>query len=209
MAEQKNDNPEAAVEGASAPSSTDAERIAALEADIAEQKDRILRAHAEMENLRRRTARELTEGRQYAVTSFARELLGVADNLRRALETLPKEGEAEGPARAFVEGVEMTERELQRVLAKHGVKPIEAAGQKFDPNMHQAMFEVEDAGVPAGTVVQVLQGGYAIGERVLRPAMVGVSKGGAKAAPKPADTKAEEAKPSAGEASAETAGKQD
>lgn len=209
MADEKATNPEAAAETAeTAAVKPEAERLQALEAELAGERDKLLRAHAEMENLRRRTAREITDARQYAITSFARELLAVADNLRRALDTVPAEKRAEGGAAlpAFAEGVEMTERELLRVLAKHGVKPIEAAGQKFDPHTHQAMFEVEDASVPAGTVVQVLQPGYAIGERMLRPAMVGVSKGGAKPEPKPTPAKPAPAEAATGEGSREAGG---
>ena len=175
------DAPEAAGEAGEA-RQTHAERLVELEAEYSEVRDRLLRAHAEMENLRRRTAREVTDAKQYAVSTFAREIVGIADNLHRAIETLPGEQrrQVEGPLSALIEGVEVTERELLRVLAKHGVAPIEAQGQKFDPNLHQAMFEIDDASVPAGTILQVLQPGYLIGERVLRPAMVGVSKGGAK-----------------------------
>jgi molecular chaperone GrpE len=133
-----------------------------------------------MENLRRRSEREASEARQYAITAFARELLSVADNLRRTLEAIPAEMRAADPAGLgkLVEGVELTEREFLRVLAKHGVRRIEAEGARFDPNFHQAIFEVEDGSLPSGTVAQVAQTGYALGDRVLRPAMVAVSRGG-------------------------------
>lgn len=167
--------------GASAPSPT-AELEAALEtarADVANLKDQVLRTLADMENLRRRTEREVRDGAQYAVTSFARDLLSVSDNLARALQSA---GDSEDAAvKAVVEGVAMTERELAKVLEKHGVKRIVAEGAKFDPNLHQAMFEVPNPELPSGTVVQELQTGYVIGERVLRPALVGVAKGGPKA----------------------------
>lgn len=164
--------------------SPEAERIAALEAENADVKDRLLRLAADMENLRRRTEREIKDARQYAVTSFAREILSVADNLRRAIEAVPAEARAGGDAGlvSLLDGVEMTERGLLASLEKHGVRKLEPEGQRFDPNFHQAMFEVPNPDVPNNTVVQVVQDGYVIGERVLRPAMVGVSKGGPKQA---------------------------
>ena len=153
----------------------------ALVAENAEMKDRVLRTVAEMENLRKRTEREVTDTRTYAIASFARDMLAATDAVSRALVTVPAEvrASAEGTMKSLIEGIELTEREMQRLLAKHGVTPIEAQGQKFDPHKHQAMFEVPDPSVPEGTVVQVVQTGYAIGDRVLRPAMVGVAKGGA------------------------------
>jgi molecular chaperone GrpE len=154
----------------------------ALMAENAELKDRTLRTIAEMENLRKRTEREIGDTRTYAIAGFARDMLAATDSLSRALVVLPPETRttAEGPLKSLIEGIELTEREMQRLLAKHGVKPIEAQGQKFDPHKHQAMFEVPDPSQPEGTVVQVMQAGYAIGDRVLRPAMVGVAKGGGK-----------------------------
>ena len=146
----------------------------------------MLRTLADVENMRRRSEREAQDARSYAVTAFARDLLNVADNLERALENLSEEARAaaEGALKTLVEGVELTSRELNTVLGRHGVKKLEPQGEKFDPNFHQAMFEVPDETLPAGTVTQVMQSGWKIGERVLRPAMVGVSKGGPKAAPK-------------------------
>ncbi|MCK5931078.1 MAG: nucleotide exchange factor GrpE [Fulvimarina manganoxydans] len=163
-------------------SAADAERIAELEAENADVKDRLLRLAADMENLRRRTEREVKDARTYAVTSFAREMLSVADNLRRAIDAVPDEARESGDSgmTSLIEGVEMTERGLLASLEKNGVKKLEPEGQKFDPNFHQAMFEVPNPNVPANTVVQVVQAGYAIGDRVLRPAMVGVAKGGPK-----------------------------
>jgi molecular chaperone GrpE len=157
----------------------------ALEREHAEMKDRLLRALAEMENLRRRTEREVADSRLYSVTSFARDLLAVADNMRRALEAVTPELRASthSAAKALVDGVELTERELLKALEKNGVRQFTPLGEKFDPNLHQAMFEVPDATVPAGSVVQVVQPGYMIGDRILRPALVGVSKGGPKVAP--------------------------
>jgi molecular chaperone GrpE len=157
----------------------------ALERDLADAKDRLLRTLAEMDNMRKRTEREVVDARLYGISAFARDILNVADSMHRALHALDEELRAKADSRikALLDGVELTERELMNALEKHGVKRIEPLGQKFDPNRHQAMYEVEDLGVPAGSVVQVVQAGYLIGERVLRPAMVAVSKGGAKAPP--------------------------
>jgi molecular chaperone GrpE len=151
----------------------------------AELKDRLLRTLAEMENLRKRTEREVTDARLYGVASFARDILGVADNMRRALDAVSPElrASAEPGVKALIDGVELTERELLKALEKNGVRQFSPRGEKFDPNVHQAMFEVPNPSVPAGSVVEVVAPGYMIGERVLRPAMVGVSKGGPKTAP--------------------------
>lgn len=164
---------------------TPEERIAQLEAEKEQLRDQVLRTAAEMENLRKRTEREVTDTRSYAIAGFARDMLVATDNLSRALMVIPAQlrENADGTLKSLIEGIEMTEREMQRLLQKNGVIPIQAEGEKFDPHRHQAMFEVPDAGVPEGTVVQVVQTGYAIGERVLRPAMVGVAKGGNKPAP--------------------------
>ena len=155
---------------------------AALAADL---KDKLLRTLAEMENLRRRTTREVADAELRGITAFARDMIGVADNMRRALDTVTPEmrNNAEAAVKALIEGVELTERSLLNALEKNGVKRFDAMGLKFDPNYQQAMYEVPDPSVPSGTVVQVVQAGFMIGERVLRPALVGVSKGGAKAAP--------------------------
>lgn len=162
----------------------EAVELEAARAEAAEHKDRLLRTLAEMENLRRRTEKEVKDARDYAITGFARDLLAVTDTFARALAALPAETHAEeGPVKAFVDGIEMTERELLRVMEKAGVKKIAAEGAKFDPNLHQAMFEMPSDG-PSGFVVQVMQEGFAIGDRVLRPALVGVSK--AMPAPTPA-----------------------
>ncbi|RUT30426.1 nucleotide exchange factor GrpE [Arsenicitalea aurantiaca] len=154
--------------------------VEALTAENAELRDRLLRTVAEMENLRKRTEREISDTRTYAIAGFARDMLTATDSLARALMVLPAETRetAEGTLKSLIDGIQMTEREMQRLLAKHGVTPIEAEGQKFDPHRHQAMFEVPDPSRPEGTVVQVVQAGFAIGDRVLRPAMVGVAKGG-------------------------------
>ena len=156
----------------------------ALDRELAEMKDRLLRTLAEMENLRKRTEREVTDARLYGVASFARDVLSVADNIRRALEAVPAEALANAQAmKVLVDGVELTERELLKALEKNGVRQFAPHGEKFDPNVHQAMFEVPDPSVPAGSIVQVMQPGYMIGERVLRPALVAVAKGGPKTAP--------------------------
>ena len=161
------------------------QRIAALEKEAADLKDQLLRTLAEMENLRRRTEREIADARTYAVTNFARDIVGAADNLTRAVVAVDTEARATGGEAliSLVEGVELTERELMKALEKHGVSRVDPAGEKFDPNFHQAMFEVPDPSVPSGTVVQVMQVGFKIGERVLRPALVGVGRGGPKTAP--------------------------
>lgn len=159
--------------------------VEALRTENAELRDRLLRTVAEMENLRKRTERDVADTRSYAIAGFARDMLSATDALSRALLVLPAEARDSGDATvtSLIEGIEMTEREMQRLLAKHGVRPIEAEGQKFDPHRHQAMFEVPDPSRPEGTVVQVVQAGFAIGDRVLRPAMVGVAKGGPSHAP--------------------------
>lgn len=159
--------------------------LEAVTRELAEAKDRTLRTLAEMENLRRRTAREVADARAYGITSFARDVLDIADNLQRALDAVPEETKAAADPglKALIEGVELTERSLLNTLEKNGVTKFDPSGEKFDPNLQQAMFEVPDASVPSGTVVQVVQTGYKIGERILRPALVGVSKGGAKPAP--------------------------
>jgi molecular chaperone GrpE len=159
--------------------------VAVLEAQVAELRDRFLRAVAEAENVRKRAERDVADERVYGVTGFARDILAVADNLARTLDAVAAEARssAEGPLKALLEGVELTDRELQKALAKNGIRRIDPQGEKFDPNFHQAVYEVPDANVPAGMVAQVIQPGYAIGSRVLRPAMVGVSKGGPRTAP--------------------------
>ena len=166
--------------------------IEALNAENTQLKDRVLRTLAEMENLRRRTEREVADARAYGVTSFARDILSVVDNLARALEHLPAEARAgaDPQIQSVIQGVELTARDLEAVLARHGVRKLDPKGQKFDPNFHQAIFEAPDETLPAGAVSQVVQSGWTIGDRVLRPAMVGVSKGGPRAAPKeePAST---------------------
>ncbi len=158
----------------------DYETLLKLLKENEELKDRALRAAADMENLRRRTVRDVHDARTYAIAAFARDMLSVTDDFGRALAAVPAEARAAGDAgfKALIEGVEITERAMLAALERHGVKKLAPEGEKFDPNFHQAMFEVPNPEVPAGTVVQVVQPGYSIGERVLRPAMVGLSRGG-------------------------------
>jgi molecular chaperone GrpE len=159
--------------------------LQALQGENVSLKDRLLRTLAEMENLRRRTEKEVADTRAYAVTGFARDVLTVADNMHRALDTIPAETRetADGALKTLIEGVVLTERDLMNTLERHGVKRIDPKGERFDPHLHQAMFEVPDTSVPTGTVMQVVQAGYVIGDRVLRPALVGVSKGGPRSQP--------------------------
>ena len=153
--------------------------INVLRAEADAQKDRALRALAEVENVRKRLERERDDARTYSVTRFARDLLTVADNLARALAAIPNDSRAKADEsiKAVLDGVEATERELQAALGRHGIKPIEAQGQRFDPHLHQAIAEVPAPGAQPGTVVNVVQSGYTIGDRLLRPAMVTVAKG--------------------------------
>jgi len=159
--------------------------VAELVREAAEYRDKLLRTLAEMENLRKRTEREVADARLYGNASFARDVLQVADNMQRAFDAMGPEVREHGDAKvkALVEGVELTERELLKVLDKHGVKKFSPAGEKFDPNFHQAMFEMEKPDLPPGHVAQVIQAGYMLGDRVLRPAMVAVVKAAPKAQP--------------------------
>ena len=162
--------------------------LESLLAENADMRDRLLRTMADMENLRRRTEREKGDTARYAISNFARDVLTIGDNLRRVIEHVPADAATGDPAlKSFLEGVELTERELLKMLEKHGVAKFEPLGQRFDPNQQQAMYEVPTTDVPEGTVMEVMQAGYTIGDRVLRPALVAVSKGG----PKPAAQTAE------------------
>jgi molecular chaperone GrpE len=165
------------------PLPAEAERIAELEKDLAEARDRLLRALAETENVRRRGDREREDTAKFAISRFAGDLLSVADNLGRALEAVPAQAREGSELMAkLVDGVTATERELLNVFEKNGLKRVEPLGEPFNANFHEVLFEVESADRPPGTVVQVFQPGYKIGERLLRPARVAVAKGGAKAA---------------------------
>ena len=147
------------------------------EEQVADLKDRLLRAVAETENTRRRADRDKREIGKYAVTALARDLLAVADNLRRALESVPEGASQESDMLAtLLAGVDMTERDLLSAFERHDIRRIDPMGEKFDHNFHQAMFEVPGSGQPAGTIVQVMQPGYILADRLLRPAMVGVAK---------------------------------
>lgn len=163
-----------------APAVTD--QVAELTKEAAELKDKLLRTLAEMENLRRRTEREIADVRAYGIANFARDVLGVADNMRRAIDAIGAEVRetTDAAIKSLIDGIELTERDLLKVMEKHGIKRFDPQGEKFDPNFHQAMFELSDPNVTAGTVAQVIQAGYKIGERVLRPALVGIAKGGPK-----------------------------
>lgn len=153
-----------------------------LTAELEEMKDKYLRAMAEVENQRRRSERDLKEASTYAIAKFANDMVSIADNLRRALDTVPEEAKIHKATSSILEGVELTERSLLQVLERYGVKKIEAMGTKFDPHQHQAMFEIESKEASPGTVVQIVQTGYMIGDRVLRPALVGVAKAASSAA---------------------------
>lgn len=175
-----NDN-ESAPEATSAPDGggdTAPDEVAALRAEVADLKERLLRALAETENTRRRAERDRLDASQYAVTRFARDMLIVSDNLHRALAHLSLEARADAPpqVKAVLDGVEATERELAATLERHGVRPIDMANGKFDPHLHQAIAEVPAEGKPAGSVVNVVQTGYVIADRLLRPAMVTVAR---------------------------------
>jgi molecular chaperone GrpE len=164
-------------------------RLAVLEAELAEHKDRLLRALAETENVRRRAQREREDASKYAVTGFAKDLLSAADNLRRALDSLPEAEVKDERTRGLLAGVAATERELLAVFERHGIRRIDPKGEPFDHNFHQAIFEAERTDKPGGTIVEVLQPGYMLHDRLLRPAMVGVAKHSSNAQ-KPADAEA-------------------
>jgi len=179
MSQEANDNPATAnpAEETQAAGATPEARIAQLEAELAEAKDRTLRTLAEAENQRRRAQRESEDARRYANASFAKELLDVADNLRRALASIAPEKVQDEQTKNLLEGVAATERALLAAFERSGLKRIEPQiGDRFDFNLHQAMFEVEKSGQPAGSIVQVLQNGYQMHDRLLRPALVGVAK---------------------------------
>ncbi|MGI9481066.1 MAG: nucleotide exchange factor GrpE [Hyphomicrobiales bacterium] len=159
-----------------------------LQAENEDLKIQVLRIAADMENLRKRSDREKSEASKYAASSFARDIIAVADNIGRAVNAVPEEELASNAAvKKLLDGVQMTERELLNVFKRHGIERLEPKGEKFDPNFHDAVFEIENLDVPSGTVLEVAQSGYSIAGRVLRPAMVGVSKGGPKCAAEPTD----------------------
>jgi molecular chaperone GrpE len=178
---QNDETPETEEAAAESPETGAEARIAELEKQLAEMKDRALREMADAENTRRRALKEREETSKYAVANFAKEILGVSDNFRRALDAAPTEN-LDPAVKNLITGIDATERQLQATLDRFGIKKIEPVGQPFDPNFHRVMMEVESDDYPAGTVVQVLQAGYVIHDRLLREAMVAVAKG------KPAET---------------------
>jgi len=178
MGEERDGAPEAQAGGAPGAEVTSVEeRLAAAESELAEAKDRLLRALAETENVRRRAQREREDAAKYGASNLAKDLINVADNLRRALASVPEGQVKDDLTRTLLQGVDATERELLAAFERHGIRRIDPMGERFDHNFHQAIMEVENSGQPGGTVVQVLQPGYAMHDRLLRPAMVGVAKG--------------------------------
>jgi molecular chaperone GrpE len=170
------------------------ELLTRTEAERDELKDRVLRTLAEMENLRRRTEKEVVDSRIYAMTNFARDMMSVPDNIRRALETVPEtlRPTLDAVMQSLLEGIELTERDLIKTFERHGIRQINPMGEKFDPHLHQAMFEAQDPSLPSGHVMNVAQIGYTIGDRILRPALVGVARGGPKAVSTPSDAQSGE-----------------
>ena len=157
------------------------EIVAALQAEVEGLKDKWLRAHAEMENLRKRAEREREDAAKYAITKLARDVVSVGDNFQRAIDAVPADAAEQDPnLKSFLEGVTMTERELLNVLDRHGIKRLQPMNEPFNPHLHEAVRQVPRTDVPEGTIVEVYQAGYTIAERVLRPAMVGVAQGGPK-----------------------------
>ena len=175
-------DPELEVEAAAAEGLGASDDVEALQTEVAALKERLLRAMADSENIRRRAEREKSDAAKFGIASFARDLLSVADNLSRAIASAPESADAEA-FKTLITGVQMTETDLLAVLSRHGVARIEPKGERFDPNLHQAVAEVPGSGEPAGVVVDVAQPGFVIGERVLRAAMVTVSNGKGAAAP--------------------------
>lgn len=188
------DDPEAAADGqgippADTPANENLSERAdpeVLAAELADAQDKVLRALAEVENVRRRAQRDKEDATRYAIAGFARDMVGVADNLRRALDSItPQARAASEGLNALAVGVEMTESAMLAALERNGVKPIDAVGQPFDANRHEALFEIPDDTKPAGTVLQVMERGYMLRDRLLRPAKVGIAKGGPRAEPRP------------------------
>ena len=159
-----------------APAGDAAERLAALEGELAAAKQEVLYAHAETQNVRRRLEKELADARSYAATSFARDMLSVADNLGRALQAIPPELREDEKFKGLVAGLEATGRELENVFGRNGIEKLVSVGQPLDPNKHQAMMEVPSADAEPGTVLVEMQAGYMIKDRLLRPALVSVAK---------------------------------
>ena len=176
---------EAAAEGAKSLQ----EIVAALQVEVGDLKDKWLRAHAEVENIRKRTEREREEAAKYSIAKLARDIVAVGDNFQRAIDAVPAGAAEKDPAlKSFLDGVTMTERELLNTLDRHGIKRVQPLNEQFNPHLHQAVAQVPRTDVPSGTIVEVYQAGYMIEERVLRPAMVGVAQGGPKPPPQPEPT---------------------
>ena len=173
------------VEGFASPLEALAAENHKLDEEVADLKDQLLRTAAEMENLRRRTQKDVMDARNYSVSGFARDIIGVVDNLRRAIDHVDAADREQPGIKSLIEGVEMTEKEFLKTLEKNNVRQISPMNEKFDPNFHQAMFEIPNTEVPNNTILDVVQTGFMIADRVLRPAMVGISKGGPKTAPAP------------------------
>jgi len=150
--------------------------LAALREELEEAKQQVLYAKADTQNVRRRMEKDIADARAYAATGFARDVLSVADNLKRAIDAVPTDLREDDKFKGLVAGIEATQRELDKIFTQHGIARIEAMGQPLDPNRHQAMIEMPHAEAEPGTIVQEMQAGYTIGERLLRPALVGVAK---------------------------------
>ena len=189
MSDDKNPNP---ANDAENPFAAEFAVLEALKAEVESLKDQRLRALAEAENVRRRAEKEKADASQYAVTKFARDMVGIADNFARALAAVPAEirAAADPQVKAVLDGVEATDRQLLQTLERYGVKAVDTSDGKFDPNLHQAIAEVPGNGKPPGSIVDVVQSGFTIGERLLRPAMVTVAKKDVPAQPASVDTKA-------------------
>ena len=153
-----------------------AETIAKLNAELETSKQEVLYARAETQNVRRRLEKDVADTRAYAATGFARDILSVSDNLVRAIESIPEELREDEKFKGLVAGIEATQRELERVFSQHGVTRVAAKGLPLDPNVHQAMMEIPSEEAEPGTVIQEMQAGYLIRDRLLRPALVGVAK---------------------------------
>ena len=181
--------PPPAVEAAAEGAKSLQEIVAALQAEVADLKDKWLRAHAEVENIRKRAEREREEAAKYSIAKLARDIVAVGDNFQRAIDAVPAGAAEKDPAlKSFLDGVTMTERELLNALDRHGIKRVQPLNEQFNPHLHQAVAQVPRADVPSGTIVEVYQAGYMIEERVLRPALVGVAQGGPKPSAPPEAT---------------------
>lgn len=159
------------------------EKVKTLEAALVQSNDQLLRTVAEMENLRKRSVRERDDASRYAVSGFAKDILDVADNFRRALEAIPADLKADERIKPLVDGIEATERTLLKSFEMNGIKKIEPLDEAFNPNFHEVMFEAPVPGKAAGTIIQIIEVGYMLNDRLLRPARVGIAKGDGTGAP--------------------------